>query len=103
MRQAQQLDEDAAVWGPYPNYDDIARYRYGRLLWQREDARQRLLAHWLHPEHPHRERFQEHRALVEELFESDLTLTELDRRFRERGTSLRCVVREILPVFGSFF
>jgi len=27
----------------------------------------------------------------------------MDARLRQRGASLRCVAREIPPVFGSFF
>ena len=30
----------------YPNYDDLARFEYGRLLWKNPRVRARLLAHW---------------------------------------------------------
>src|SRR5437899_2953720 len=33
------------VWGPYPNYDDIARFQYGRRFWKLPDMRARLLRH----------------------------------------------------------
>jgi hypothetical protein len=50
-------------WGKYPNYRDIARFEYGRLLWKNPEARRRLLAHWESPDHPHFERFDEKKAL----------------------------------------
>src|SRR5262249_13888201 len=93
----------SAVWGPYPNYDDIARFDYGRRMWRLPDMRSRLLAHWTDPRHPYRERFSERRQLVEEVLCSDISAEELDQQLRQRGTSLRCVAREIPPVFGSFF
>lgn len=93
----------SSVWGPYPNYDDIARFDYGRLLWKSPDMRARLTEHWLDERHPYRERFIEQRKLIEEILDSRETPEELDRRLRGRGTSLRCVAREIPPVFGSFF
>ena len=95
--------EDAEVWGPYPNYDDIARFEYGRRLWKHDEMRARFLAHWLDQRHPYRERFLEHRTLVEEILESTEAPVLLDRRLRERGSSLRCITREIPPIFGSFF
>ena len=91
------------VWGAYPNYDDIARFEYGRLLWRSAAMRQRLRCHWLDSRHPYRDRFQEQQSLIEEILGSPETPEELDARLRTRGTSLRCVVREIPPVFGSFF
>ena len=99
------LDQETAVsvWGPYPNYDDEARFEYGRRFWKIPEMRERLLAHWLDERHPHHERFCEHRALVEEVLASHDSIQELNRRLRQRGTSLRAVVREIPPVFGSFF
>jgi hypothetical protein len=42
-------------------------------------------------------------ALVEEILVSDASASELDRQLRQRGMSLRCIVREIPPVFGTFF
>ena len=96
-------NETTAVWGPYPNYDDIARFDYGRLLWRSADMRARLLSHWLDPRHPHRERFLEQRALIEQLLGSEETPVVIDARLRAQGTSLRCAAREIPPVFGSFF
>jgi len=91
------------VWGPYPNYDDIARFEYGRLLWRDSKMRARLLAHWLDERHPHRERFIERRATIEDVLNSTDSEAELDGQLRRSGTSLRCVAREIPPVFGSFF
>ncbi|MDW8307983.1 MAG: hypothetical protein RMK20_01265 [Verrucomicrobiales bacterium] len=95
--------ETTAIWGPYPNYDDIARFEYGRRLWKHPDMRARLLAHWLDPRHPYRERFLQHRAAIEWLLESTASERELDDALRRQGSSLRCLAREIPPVFGSFF
>ena len=91
------------VWGSYPNYDDIARFEYGRRLWRLPEMRFRLLRHWTDERHPYKERFEERRALIEEILCSFESEADLDRRLRARGTSLRCVAREIPPVFGSFF
>jgi hypothetical protein len=93
----------AAVWGPYPNYDDIARFDYGRLLWRLAEMRARLLKPWTDERPPYHERFERGRALIEEVLNSTETAEELDRQLRARGRSLRCVAREIPPVFGSFF
>jgi hypothetical protein len=93
----------AKVWGPYPNYEDIARFEYGRMMWRLTDMRERLLAHWLDERHPYRDRFSEQRALVEEVLTSKVDIVTLDATLRDRGTSLRAVTREIPPVFGSFW
>lgn len=92
-----------SVWGPYPNYDDVARFEYGRLLWRSSHSRARLLRHWTDERHPHQERFRKRRALLEEVLASEESPQALDARLRPRGTSLRCVARDIPPVFGSFF
>jgi hypothetical protein len=94
--------QDSEVWGPYANYDDVARFQYGRLLWRQPDVRARLLAHWLNERHPYRERFLAQRALIEEVLASTEAPETLDRRLRLKGTSLRCVARDIPPVFGGF-
>jgi len=91
------------LWGPYPNYDDIARFEYGRRLWRLPDVRSRLLSHWTDPRHPYRDRFLEQRVLIEEVLNSRASEEELDQSLRARGTSLRCIAREIPPVFGDFF
>ena len=91
------------VWGPYPNYQDIARFEYGRRLWHLPKMRSRLVAHWTDPRHPYRDRFRAWRPLIEEVLVSSLSEADLDHALRERGASLRSIVREIPPVFGSFF
>ena len=100
---AQQQDSLLEVWGPYPSYDDIARFDYGRRLWRLPEMRARFLRHWTDERHPYRDRFLEQRELIEEVLNSTERPEELDQRLRARGTSLRCVAREIPPVFGSFF
>ena len=92
---------EMSVFGKYPNYQDIARLEYGRLLWKSASARTRLLAHWLNPDHPYVERFQSKRSLVERILESSLSDDQLDRQLKSEGHSLRAAVREIPPVFGS--
>jgi hypothetical protein len=87
----------------YPNYDDLARLEYGRMLWHRADFRERMLRHWLDPRHPHCERFRRNRALVESILEDETsTLEELEGKLQEQQTSLRAAIREIPAVFGSF-
>jgi len=94
---------ESQVWGDYPNWDDVARFEYGRRLWRDREMRARLLAHWLDQRHPYRERFQAQRDLIEEVLASEERAGRLEEILRERQTSLRCVAREIPPVFGSFF
>lgn len=96
-------ESGSRVWGDYPNWDDVARFDYGRRLWRLPEMRARLLAHWCDVRHPHRERFETHRSVVEEILQSDESIGRLDERLRARNTSLRCEAREIPPVFGSFF
>jgi hypothetical protein len=91
------------IWGLYPNYDDVARFEYGRRLWKHADFRARLTAHWLDERHPYRERFLRQRELIEDVLASQESPGELQQKLLARGTSLRCVAREIPPVFGSFF
>ena len=95
--------DETAVWGSYPNYDDVGRFEYGRRFWRIPAMRARLLAHWLDDRHPHRDRFVERRAMIEDVLNSTQSPGELDAELRRRGTSLRCMAREIPPVFGSFF
>ena len=98
------MDENKIdVWGPYPNYDDVARFEYGRRLWRDPKFRARLLGHWLDNRHPYVHRFQENRSLLEEVLTSTKSLEDLDLDLRLRQTSLRCIAREIPPVFGSFW
>lgn len=88
----------------YPNYDDLARLEYGRMLWRDPTWRERLRTHWLDVRHPYRDRFIEHRVLVEQLLgDAHSSLDDLDASLRDRGTSLRATMREIPPVFGNFF
>lgn len=97
------FDREADVWGDYPNWDDVARFTYGQRMWRLPEMRARLLSHWTDERHPYRERFEAHRALVEEALSTDASPDHLDTKLRAQNTSLRCVAREIPPVFGSFF
>lgn len=69
----------------------------------RPAMRARRLSHWLDPRHPHPERFVEQRARIESVLASQEDEGALQRRLIASGSSLRCVAREIPPVFGSFF
>jgi hypothetical protein len=102
MRQDEQTGE-ADVWGPYPNYDDIARFEYGRRLWKNAGMRARFLAHWLDDRHPYRDRFLDNRPVIEEVLNSTESPGVLNQSLKLRGSSLRCIAREIPPIFGSFF
>ena len=84
---------------------DQARLEYGRLLWKRPGSRARLLRHWTDPRHPYAARFsREYRALVERVLMAGAGEDDsLDAELRKQGQSLRSVVREIPPVFGSFY
>ena len=85
-------------------FQEYAKLEYGRLLWRRPENRERLLRHWRDPRHPHAERFAEHEADVQRALESAAgSDAALDAEFRERGLSLRVVVKEIPSVFGSFY
>ena len=87
--------------GKYANYQDLARLEYGRLLWAKASTRARLLRHWTSPTHPHHARFAACRELVEKVLSSKTDDASLDAALRAQGQSLRTVVREIPPVFGS--
>ena len=89
------------IFGKYPNYQDMARLEYGRLLWKSASSRRRLLAHWGSPEHPYADRFRQKRLMVERILESGLSDEKLDEQLKSEGHSLRAVVREIPPIFGS--
>ena len=85
-------------------FQEYAKLEYGRMLWRHPESRERLLHHWRDPRHPHAERFVEHEAEVRRVLESLKGSDELlDAELRQRGLSLRVVVKEIPSVFGSFF
>jgi len=87
--------------GKYASYQDLGRLEYGRLLWANPTARARLLRHWTSPRHPHHARFAAHRDLVEQVLSPSTDDVALDTALRDQGQSLRTVVREIPPVFGT--
>jgi len=73
--------------------EDAARLQYSRILWRNPRTRGRLLYVWEHPDHPHRERFQENRSLVVGLLEHADPVTYVAAA---GGTwSLRTLTREI--------
>ena len=86
-------------------YQDEARLEYGRLLWKKTHTRERLLRHWQDARHPGRDRFVSRwKPWVEKLLATPPGHDdELDAELRTQGLSLRVVVKEIPPVFGSFY
>ena len=79
----------------YPNYHDLARWEYGRMLWKIPRLRQRLVRHWTDERHPYRHRFAQHRPVLERLLAAPSD--------SEEQLSLRGMIREIPPVFGAFW
>jgi len=73
-------------------------------LWRTPESRERLLRHWKDPRHPHADRFAEHEVEVCRLLDSAPDSDHaVDAELRQRGLSLRVVVKEIPSVFGSFY
>ncbi len=105
MSMLDKLPKGGGDFDPFFIPDDWARLQYGRMLWKLPVARERLLSHWTHERHPYRNRFESHyRKWVELLLESGPEDDDrLDGIFRENGESLRTILREIPPVFGSFY
>jgi hypothetical protein len=75
--------------------EDHARLEYSRILWRNPQNRRRLLYVWEHPEHPHRERFEENRALVEGLLECSDPEVYVNSLEGGKKWSLRTMTREI--------
>jgi hypothetical protein len=86
-------------------YQDEARLEYGRRFWRDPVKRERLLRHWLDVRHPYSDRLRERwLPLVDRVLRSPPGGDDaLDAALQAEGSSLRAVVREIPPVFGSFF
>jgi hypothetical protein len=82
--------------------DDAARLQYSRILWKNPQLRRRLLYVWEHPEHPHRERFEENRAQVEGLLECEDPRAYIEAVAGEKW-SLRALTREIPCVIWEFW
>jgi hypothetical protein len=85
-------------------FQEYAKLEYGRMVWRVPQFRERLLRHWRDPRHPHAERFAKHEADVRYVLESPKgSDAVVDAQLKQRGLSLRTVVKEIPSVFGSFF
>jgi hypothetical protein len=82
--------------------EDRARLEYSRLLWKNPDSRRRLLFVWEHPEHPHRERFQEKRSLIVGFLESPDPQRYVDS-LPGKEWSLRTLAREIPSVIWALW
>jgi hypothetical protein len=85
-------------------FQEYAKLEYGRMVWRVPQFRERLLRHWRDARHPHAERFAAHEADVRYVLESPKGSDDaVDAELRNRGLSLRAVVKEIPSVFGAFF
>ena len=88
----------------YPNYQDLARWEYSRMFWKIPRMRDRLIRHWTDPRHPYKNRFEEKRPILERLLSHPAgEESALDADLCKEGLSLRSMIREIPPVFGSFW
>lgn len=94
-------DSQVNPLGKYASYQDMGRLEYGRHLWANLATRARLLRHWKTKDHPYHERFASYCDLLEKVLAPETDDVALDAALRSQGHSLRTVVREIPPVFGS--
>ncbi len=83
--------------------EDEARLHYSRVLWRNPLLRQRLLYVWEHPEHPHRERFEENRALIEGFLKCSDPESYANQAEGGKKWSLRTLTREIPCVIWSLW
>ncbi|MEO0413759.1 MAG: hypothetical protein AAF226_02265 [Verrucomicrobiota bacterium] len=100
-----EIPQSPNSFDPFLIPEDWARLQYGRILWKNKEQRQRLLDHWTDDRHPYKDRFiSKYRSLVEQVLASSPEKDDqLDSELRASGHSLRTIVREIPPVFGSFY
>jgi len=86
-------------------YQDESRLEYGRRFWRDPAKRERLLRHWLDERHPYSDRLRDRwLPLVDRVLRSEPDQDDsLDATLQSEGSSLRAIVKEIPPVFGSFF
>ena len=66
------------IFEKHPNYQDMARLEYGRLLWKSPSSCRLLLDHWVKPHHPYAERFRRRRLLIERVLDSTIFDEQLD-------------------------
>jgi len=85
------------------DFEDEARLQYSRLLWRNSRTRARLLYVWEHPEHPHRERFEENRKLIVGFLECENPQAYVDTVAGSSKWSLRTLTREIPCVIWSLW
>jgi hypothetical protein len=83
--------------------EDEARLQYSRILWNVPRTRKRLLFVWEHPNHPHRERFEENRQLVQGLLECADPQAYIDKVAGATRWSLRTLTREIPAVIWTLW
>ena len=83
--------------------EDEARLQYSRILWKNPRTRRRLLYVWEHPEHPHRDRFEDNRELVVGFLECENPQDYIDTVAGHDQWSLRTLTREIPCVIWEFW
>lgn len=83
--------------------EDEARLQYSRILWKNPGTRRRPLHVWEHPEHPHRERFEENRELVVGFLECENPQAYVDSVAGRDNWSLRTLTREIPCMIWEFW
>jgi len=99
----EKMPRGGEAYDPYFRPEDWSRLQYGRILWKNPTMQARLIAHWTDARHPYSRRFVEvYRPMVERLLQSTDD-KKIDAELRLSGHSLRAIMREIPPVFGSFF
>ncbi len=77
--------------------------RRAKILWKNPRSRRRLLHVWEHPDHPHRERFEENRALIVGLLECEDPEAYIGAVAGSEKWSLRTLTREIPCVIWSLW
>lgn len=83
------------------NLEDLSRLYISRLFWQGK-SRPAVLEVWLDSRHPGRERFLAQREMIEGLLEAEDPEAYAET-FKEKGHSLRTMIREIPVLFPDWF
>jgi len=88
---------------PFYYSGDETRLQFAREMWKKPETRRRLLYVWEHPNHPHREHFEENRSLIEGLLECTEPQQYVDTVAGADKWSLRTLTREIPSVIWALW